>query len=269
MPVVPSPWVISHVRDVFEIFEASDPPYSDLERACYERLVTDSRMKSVYENQYLNCRLSAEGWRLWFATATSVLPVDLISARERLENHVELVQKLAFHLEEAARLKRELEELSAGEASQPREMRDPLALIHEAVAHVKKDCQDSYLPSLFASYIKPTLDKLQSFRAGRYIPTVGQILTALSSTVSDYRDELGTSGPYSVEPEIAATMVNRQRTPLPAYVRCFDEAMRMRGDATCGDDFLVPAGIMAVQAAVALNLQVVEAKQIRSARKVP
>jgi hypothetical protein len=192
----------------------------------------------------------------------------LESARKKLKTHAELVRELAYHLEEAARLKSELEDLSAGEASQPREMHSPLALIDETVSYVK-DCRNSDLPSLFASHIKPTLDKLQSFRAGRYMPTVGQILTAFSLKVSDYRDKLDTSGPRSVDSAIAAALVSRQHAPLPEYVRCFDEAMSIHGDDVGGDDFLVPADIMAVQAAVALNLQVVDAKQIRSARKAP
>lgn len=63
-------WVHDAVkRRVMELDE-SDYQYDDIERECWQRLVSDPRMIDVYGGKYLSQKLTAQGWRIWFDIAT-------------------------------------------------------------------------------------------------------------------------------------------------------------------------------------------------------
>lgn len=161
---------------------------------------------------------------------------------------------------------REVDDLDVSEDNHPRAMSNSLELIEVAAEQSSND-GDGRLESLFTQHVKPTLAPLKKFDY-RYLPSVTQMLTALSDEVSVsnfMRDEVGAC---HANPILSAALVGRQHSPLPEYVRAFDAAIGLRASDLGGPDFSMPAAIFAIQAAVALNLNEVDKKQITSARKL-
>ncbi len=266
MSIAIKPWVVPHVRDLFIAHESSESSFPNPERECAIRLVNDLRMKEVFESKYLNRRLTEQGWRIWFDIAKGILPADLKDERDRLKLHTELVRDLAVRLQDVEGLLNQLSELDAGELNKPRELYNPLVLIDTAVEHVSEQ-RNSHLPFLFESHVKSSLDSLRRFSIGRYIPSVPQIISALSDTVSNYSFDLETLGAHSGHSEIDSALAKRQHAPLTEYVRCFDDAIKKYPWDIGGENFLMPAETMAIQVAVALDIEIVDEKQIRNARE--
>jgi|GEM_PF-4306441 len=270
MKIVPAPWVVAEVTRLFNLAEASEHGGDDLEHDCARRLVSDLRMRDVYESSYLDrMLLPGGGWRHWFDIAKSTLPADIKQARQKLKDHAKAIDELSAHLESALGLLLEIDNIAAGEFGKPLAMRSPLALIDTAIEQIsdgrQTDGSRSDLPVLFRTHVKPRLDALREFRVGKYMPTVLQLVDALSLTVSNYSHDLALNGAQSQDSEIAAALVSRQHSPLPEYVRSFDDAMKgLPGHRK----FLMPPDLMAIQAAVALKLDIVDPKQVRSARLI-
>jgi hypothetical protein len=263
----PESWVNDHVKACVSTFEQSIPPYSETERASWRRLASDLRMKEVYSNAYLAKRLTPQGWRIWIDLAQGWANKNYLKEeRERLARYMALMTELDKRLDGVSSLIGEISNLNIAEKNAPRCMFDPLVLIETAVMHSRKT-GDRRLECLFNVHIRPKLDALKRFDS-RYLPTVPQMLAALSEEVFVANFKLEYSGTQHADPVVAAALVSRQNSPLPEYVRAFDAGMRWHEYDVGGTDFSLPADILATQAAVALNLNDVDKKQIISARKL-
>ena len=262
----PASWVNESVQELIGERERLDS-HTETERKIWRRMATDQRMQGVFSSKYLARRLTSHGWRMWFDCACAVDKEGLKEERERLKEYAELMAALDVHLAGASEILGKIHALDISEKNLPRVMFDPLLLIEDTVEDCRSRFGNERLASFFTEHIKPTLGKLVGFDA-RYIPNFPQMLATLSWRVFSAVERLRNT----VEPgcEItAAALAGRQHAPLPEYVRSFDEMMRHYESETGGADFLMPAELMATQAMVALDLNDVDKKQIKSARGLP
>ncbi|HZW11911.1 MAG TPA: hypothetical protein VFF81_01800 [Noviherbaspirillum sp.] len=256
-------WVQEDVRDLYtELYPAQYSGDED-RRASAVRLVTDDRMREVYGSAYLNRRFTKQGWRIWFDVAHNIRPDELRAERDRLKEYVELVGRLAQALEEAASIMAQMDELGVAEARTPLELYDPLILLEAAAID-----PSGQLSTLFGNRIKPKLDAFRNLEVDRYLPSVPRMVAVLADRLSEYENGLKCLGPSSAYKGIEAALASRQHSPLAEYVRCFDKTIGLYAWEIGGNDFQFPPDILAIQAAVALNLNIVDKKQIVSARKL-
>ncbi len=262
----PESWVNEFVRSRVCELERSNNSFVAAEQSCWRRLTSDLRMKEVYSSAYLMKRLSPQGWRIWFDLAQGVGVSALKEERQVRARYGELMKKIGDQLTELSSSMRELDDLGIIEGNHPRSMYHSLELIEAAAAQSSND-GDGRLEDLFSQHIKPTLASLKKFDY-RYVPSSTQIISALSEEVdiaNFMRDQIGAS---HADPILRAALIGRQHSPLPEYVRSFDAAISMYASDVGGSDFCIPASILAIQAAAALNLNEVDKKQITSARRL-
>lgn len=261
----PSCWVNESIVDLCAELEQSDYPYSVIERDCWRRLASDDRMQEIYLSTYLTKRLTLQGWRIWFDCARNVDTAGLKEERDRAKKYSQLIIALSERMEDVATLFYQIDELDMGEENHPRAMSNVLDLIDVAVENTSS-LGNGALKHLFTGFVAPTLNKLRHFDS-RYMPSVAQLMDALSAEVYFAQKRIKVSGVTHGDSVIGAALRSRQHAPLPEYVRAFDEAIALY-DFEVGKDFLLPPEIMAIQAEVAFGSFSVDEKQVRSARKV-
>lgn len=263
----PASWVNPSVRARIAELELRSTLYTESDRTRWHRMASDPRMKSVFESSYLKNRLTAAGWRIWFDQTWRFDIDELDAERKNLTEYVRLMTELDRHLGEASTIINAIKDLNPSNIGRPRAMSDLLFLIEETVADAPKSGNQKWV-YFFEKYAKPILDKLSSFYF-KSLPSVPEMLTTLSERTWIAVSELESNGATYESPEVAAAWASGQRAPVPMYIRFFDCSMQQHEPETGGLDvspFLMPTSIMAIQTAVAMNLNVVDKSQVKNAR---
>lgn len=243
--------------------------YSQAERECAKRLVSDEAMEKFYRHPWfarwnMSSEARSTSWKIWFNQAIVAAAVDHSARRDALEEQRDRVLRLSGLLSEAGDLLAEIEEAEAtAPFSVPLEFSDPFYLMDAAVADsgiVGDDDRASY-----EMYSQPLLNPIRR-ASGRahFIPSVSGMLSALGSSLQILDTQLADRKtiPWSRQSDqdiFESQKANDQR----AYVRHFDRHMRDLGSEFNGSRagepaWRLPDSLLALQCRVALDLPVLD-----------
>jgi hypothetical protein len=152
--------------------------YRQDEKDCQRRLVTDLRMKTVYEA----LRLSDPGWRLFFDVAWNHVFLEYGALRERRRRAYELYDEIATLAEKLAVRLESLEGALAGLA-QPRGFNVEPGAMLDLLSLLDETCKDRR--SVYESAIRPLLYKLPEHTRSAGLPTTAELVDRISQLAGE------------------------------------------------------------------------------------
>lgn len=250
----PAKFVPVAVADFYHELTQSERSYTDEERACWRRLVTDARMREVYKVLKLD-DLGDLGWRLFFDVAWSHAFLDHQVLREGRRRTYELLGNISKSADVLATALENLECNAAG-LSEPANYHidhTPLEDILELLREASPD------RGMFDLYVQPGLYKISSLARSRGLPTPAQLVRAIANLAEELVRLRSFDGGelQPGDPILAAATAGRSSSPLAAYRRTFLEA------CSCHKELKALAKLsdsaMASLASVALDKEFTEA----------
>ncbi|MFM0429010.1 hypothetical protein PQQ75_08345 [Paraburkholderia aspalathi] len=258
-------WVPAPVQESSDRMLFSTAGYSQAERECATRLVSDEAMEKFYRHPWFaQWNMSSEAgsisWKIWFNQAIVAAAVDHSARRDALEEQRDRVLRLSGLLSEAGDLLAEIEEAEADAPfSLPLELSDPFYLMDAAVADSEKVSDDDR--GGYELYSQPLLQPIRRASGGaHFIPSVSEMLSALGVSLGHLDTQLADRKtiPWSRQSDrdiFESQKANDQR----AYVRHFDRHMRLlrsefKGSTPGEPAWRLPDSLLALQCQVALAL---------------
>lgn len=214
----PAKFVPAAVATFFCEITQSERSYTDAERACWQRLVTDLRMREVYSA----LQLDEQGWRLFFDLAWNHAFLDHQALRNRRQRAYELLGNITKSADQLATAL-EAFERNAQELGEPAKYHIDQTPLENTLELLKKASPNR---AVFNVYVQPKLDEIGDLARRDGFPTPANLVRTIADLAAELvrLREMPGGELQSDNPILATAAAGRSSSDLAVYRRTFLEA---------------------------------------------